>query len=466
VGAVSSSETFTIINTGGAGFTGSVLPAVVSSNPNDTFSSSFMDGNLVISTNNSRLVSLADNPNAQAIATVLANISSTAQGADMAAVRSILQSLPDAQITAAYNTMGPIVDGGIRDNTTASMNNFIGATLDRVHTVLSRQDIINAALDRVDAGFSREDIISAALDKVEGVSGPGNSDETGVSAGDASASDGLWAKPYGSYLSQGTRQGIQGYDALNGGTVVGYDHMVTDNLTLGASAGYAYGKVNSDANDAGTDINSGQGAIYAGYQDPSRNYFINGAGSLAWNWYNGQRNITVGPTINRTAEATYNGQQFGTYVEGGTDINLQNNVKITPLASLQWTHLAIGGYTESNAEDLDLKVNRQDYDLLESGLGAGVSYSEKYDWGTFTREFHTKWLYDFVDDGMSVTANFVGGGASFVNNGASPARSGADLGGKLSFDFKKDLSLIAAFDAELKDGFVGLYGSGTVRYKF
>jgi uncharacterized protein with beta-barrel porin domain len=171
-------------------------------------------------------------------------------------------------------------------------------------------------------------------------------------------------------------------------------------------------------------------------------------------------------TINRVADSEYQGQQTGLYVDGGYKLGVWKNIVLTPLTSLQWTHLAIGSYTESNAGDLDLMVNRQSYNILESGLGASLSSQEKYSWGELTPEFHAKWLYDYIGDGVVVTSQYTGGGGAFTSNGASQAKDGVNLGGKLSFDFKNDISLIAGVDTEVKDNFFGVYGSVTLRYKF
>ena len=111
-------------------------------------------------------------------------------------------------------------------------------------------------------------------------------------------------------------------------------------------------------------------------------------------------------------------------------------------------------------------VNRQSYNILESGLGASISSQEKYNWGNLKPEFHAKWLYDFINNDMSITSSFSGGGASFVTTGARPARNAANIGGSLSFNFKNDLSLIAGVDTEMRDNFIGVYGSVSLRYRF
>ncbi len=422
-----------IIDTGGLDV-GAAPSTVTSTDSHVSFTSSILNGNLVLTANRSSTgyASLGGNSSAITVGNVLDNI--TNPSSDMQTVLNTLEGLSNAQITAALNTMVPIVDAGILDNSGAALDNFIGASLERVLSVLT-------------------------------ACASGNSDTTGVSAGDNPQLNGLWAKTYGSYLVQGTRNGIQGYNAWNSGTAVGFDHLLDDTFTLGISGGYAYGQVNSDANNASTSIQSAQTTLYAGYQGTNIPYFIDAAGSFAYNWYDGSRNIVVG-SINRTAKSYYDGQQYGAYLDGGYKFNLGNNLELAPITSIQWNHLAIGSYTETNAGALDLNVNRQSYDTLESGLGASVSTRLKYDWGHFTPELHAKWLYDFIDDGMVVTSAYTGGGASFTSNGAKPAKDGANIGGKLSFDLKDDISLIAGVDTEIRDNFFGVYGSVSLRYKF
>jgi uncharacterized protein with beta-barrel porin domain len=236
-------------------------------------------------------------------------------------------------------------------------------------------------------------------------------------------------------------------------------------LTLGASLGYAYGRVNSDANNASTYIDSAQGVLYAAYQGESHPYFLDAAGSFSNNWYDGQRDISV-VTINRIADAEYQGQQTSLYADGGYKFDIWKNIILTPMTSLQWTHLAIGSYTESNAGDLGLMVRRQSYNTLESGLGASISTQKKYSWGILSPEVHAKWLYDYITSDMSVTSQFTGGGAAFTSTGAAPARDGVDIGTKLSFDLKHDVSLMAGVDTQIRDNFIGVYGSVALRYKF
>jgi len=392
------------------------------------------DSNYVLTSDHSTngFASLADNANAHTVGAVLDNV--TNPTSDMTNVLNTLEFLPAAKVTSALNTLTPIVDAGVLQTSYASLSNFVASTIQRAQNVLN-------------------------------LASSGKSNSTGLSAGDKADLNGLWAKEYGGYLDQSSNQSIAGYTAWNTGTAVGVDHLFNDSLTVGLSGGYSYGSVSSSVNSGNTDINSAEATLYAGYQDASQPYFIDAAASNAWNWYDARRDISV-DTFDYQASSSYRGEQYGTYLDGGYKIKVTNNLDVAPIASLQWDHLNLGSYTERNAGPLNLRVDRQSYDLLESGLGVSLTMPQTKVFGTMSPEVHVKWLHDFINDSMTTTSSFTGGGASFVTNGAKPAKDGADVGGKLSFDLKKDLSIVAEVDAQMRDNFYSIYGSAELRYQF
>jgi len=76
-----------------------------------------------------------------------------------------------------------------------------------------------------------------------------------------------------------------------------------------------------------------------------------------------------------------------------------------------------------------------------------------------------KWLYDFINDAVALTSTYTAGEPHLPLAALNPPE-GANLGGKLSFDLKNNISVIGECDTELRDQFVGVYGSVTLRYKF
>ena len=432
---IPTNATFKIVDGISTGSTVSVPGTITSSNSRVKFSGSSSSGDLTLTASRSGIgfASLATNSNASAAGNALDNVLSPSS--DMTNGLNTLNGLSNSQTAAALDTVTPIVDAGVLNTTTSSLNNFVGVAMERTENILK---------------LAQNRSTSAA---------------TGLSAGDEEMLNGIWEKGYGSYLNQDTRKDIQGYNAWNAGTALGIDRLLTENITLGISGGYAYGNVDSDANNGNTYINSGQGTIYGGYQFSDIPVFIDAAGTFAWNWYNGRRDITVG-TISRRANAAYDGQQYGAYLGGGYRFDAGHNLFLTPLASLNYMHLHLGSYTETEAGALSLTVASQDYDFLQSGLGARAEYPLKLDCGTLTPAVHGKWLYDFIGDNVQATSTFTGGGASFDTNGADPAQSSFDVGGTLSLALKNDVTITGECDTELKDEFWGIYGSVTMRYNF
>ena len=369
--------------------------------------------------------------NARNVGTVLDNI--TNPSADMTNVLNTMSGLSRAQVAAALDTMVPQVDAGVVNTDRESLNNFTGVSIDRVEKAHTEVQSKHSA-------------------------------RSGVSSGEAGKLDGLWAKGYGSYLNQGTRGGIAGYNAWNAGTALGVDRRFTDALTFGISGGYAYGNVNSDANGANTTINSAQTTLYGGYQDQKRPYFVDTAVSFAYNWYAGRRNINVGNVILRTANGSYDGQQYGAYLGGGYKFKFADAIEVTPLVSLQYNNLQINSYNETGAGALNLNAGTQNYNQLQSGLGGRIATTLSSQWGKVTPELHSKWLYDFFGDPFAVTSTFNGGGADFGANGAKPAINSFNVGGELKLDLRDEIAVTGKIDAQLRQDFSGVFGSFTVRF--
>lgn len=430
---VPNKTTYTIIN-GAAG--GAIAAPVITLTGNNkaTFSPTVTGDELILTSsrdaNGFASNAKAGESNAMAVGTVLDNI--TNPSTDMSNVLNTMEGLSKAQVASTLDTMVPEVDAGVTNTTASALNNFVGVSMDRVENVLTTATAAGSAT-------------------------------SGVSSGEAGKVDGLWAKGYGSYLAQDMRSGIAGYNAWNAGTALGVDHLFADTTTFGVSGGYAYGKVNSDVNNANTIINSAQTTLYGGYQDKNSPFFIDTAASFAYNWYNGRRDINVGGGLLRTANAVYGGQQYGAYLGGGYRFNFTDAIEFTPLLSLQYNNLRINNYAETGAGALNLNVGSQNYNQLQSGLGARVATTMNLKWGKLTPEAHGKWFYDFIGDPFALTSNFNGGGAAFDSNGAKPAVNSFNVGGELKLDLKDEISIIGKVDTQIKEGFSGVYGSFTVR---
>ena len=92
---------------------------------------------------------------------------------------------------------------------------------------------------------------------------------------------------------------------------------------------------------------------------------------------------------------------------------LADEFTITPLVSLQGTHLDIDGYTETGAGDIDLQVAAQHDNFLESGMGMNVARTFDLDDGQeLLPEIHFKWLHELLGQNSYATAMFTATGST------------------------------------------------------
>lgn len=388
----------------------------------------------VTATRTNTYTNIATDANASAAGSQLEAAGAAGATGDMATVLNTMDELSSAQISSALDTVVPQVDGGVMAVSYDALSNFVGLSAERVENIF---------------------MASSEIEK----------DKTGVSTGDEKKLYGWWGKGFGGYLEQDTRKGISGYNAWNAGTAMGIDARALEDFVLGFAGGWAYGKVDSKSNNAETTIDSAQATLYGGYEGVNYPFFIDASGSFAWNWYQGTRDITVGG-INRTANADYDGQQYDAYIGGGYRFKIVENFEITPLASLEYCHLRLASYTETEAGALSLSVGSQSYDFLQSGIGGRMAYTAKCDWGSITPEVHGKWFYEYIGDKMQLSSTFTGGGGAFDTNGFKPDQNSYNVGGMLIFRSKNDISLVGQYDLELKDKYWGQFGSLTLRYEF
>ncbi len=438
---IPSNTTWTILD-GAAGTKGiAVLPTITSNSRVLTFTAAAANGGDDLTVTATRIANVyaddaSGNSNAAAAGAILDSIAAHGATGDMGTVLGALDALPSAAaVDQALQTVLPTVDSGTTTAATNALSQFIGTATDRL-----------------------EGLYAQAHNEETG--------ETGVSTG----SEGrkgfeAWGRGFGEYAHQDPRGTSNGYHATIWGTALGGDTPAFSNrVRLGVSGGYAASDVNSKDNSGASDISSYQSAFYGGYMDPEKPYYINGAFSFAYNTYKGRRNISAG-AIQRMANSSYRGQQYSVLFDGGYTFKTKQ-VNITPIASLQYLHLHIQSYTETGADALNLTVKSQDYDLLETGLGAKFDHSFEVSYGTIIPEIHVKWLYDAITDKQATTSTFSGGGGSFATDGFTPARNALNVGGRLALVTKGNWSFDANYDFEYKQDYTSHTGWADIRYSF
>ena len=357
---------------------------------------------------------------------VLDSLANTATG-DMAFVLGALDSSGDP---AGAGQMQPTVNNGPIQASFGTVSQYTSTVLNRIEQV--------------------------AAARTDGIG------MTGISTGDETAQGGVWAQGFGSYLHQGAQQASQGYTANVWGISFGYDRHLFQNMIAGFSGAFARNNVTTGDVNTRTDADSYQGSLYGSLSKDA--WYLDAVVSFAYNRYDASRHI-VFAGIDRTAKSDYGGYQYSGYFEGGYTVKA-SGLLLTPLVSVQAMRLNLDDYTETQAGALNLKIDRQRYNLFQTGLGAKVAYPVSKKNLKITPELHAKWLYDFAGDAQQAASTFTGGGASFVTTGFEPPRTSGNIGAKLTIMTESNWSVSLNYDFEMKQDFYSHNGWVNLRYEF
>lgn len=278
---------------------------------------------------------------------------------------------------------------------------------------------------------------------------------------------GWWGKGFAYFGAQGSKDSFVGYDSRILGTMIGYDVPLDRDTRVGIGVGYARTDIDGktfDAGSASTDFNTYKATAYIGHERGP--WYVHGEASFGWNAYSGTRHIAF-TGVDRKAEADYNGQDYTAFATTGYHF-FTNGFTITPLASLQYTHVNVDGYTETGAGDVNLKVQSQSFDFLESGLGVKVARAFRWRGGTYLPEAHVKWLHEINNPALEKTAAFTAAtGLPFTTPGLRTADDTFNVGAGLTLlscdCAEKSWSVEAVYDYEWRTDSYSAH-RGLVRY--
>lgn len=281
--------------------------------------------------------------------------------------------------------------------------------------------------------------------------------KTGYAAGDMLEDMGSYGPMLlGNVMRQADRDGILGFTATTGGFGFLGDVPI-DRCRVGWAVSYANGAVKQNGRTGNnTVIDNIQGAIYGSTQYGP--LFFDGVVALGVNRYTGKRNL-IFLQQPLTATAKYNGTQYTGKVRGGFTIPV-SSLEISPLATLQYSHLNQGAYMETGAPGANLSVSATQANVLQLGLGARVADISQGD--DFLPEIHVLYLVDSKSPNLRVTSQFIDGGGSFITTAPPAPKSGVNVGGSLAMMMSDQLLIFGSYDLEAKKSFI----SQSVALKF
>jgi outer membrane autotransporter protein len=164
--------------------------------------------------------------------------------------------------------------------------------------------------------------------------------------------------------------------------------------------------------------------------------------------------------------ASFNAQSFGGRVEGGYRFATIYG-GLTPYAAIQAQNFHTPGYTEAdlNAGGFALGYNSRSATDTRSELGGRFDRLLLLNpEAALTLRARVAWAHDWVSDPTLAAVFQALPGASFLVNGATPAKNSALTSAGAELRLANGVSLLAKFDGEFAAHSSTYAGTGTVRY--
>jgi len=246
---------------------------------------------------------------------------------------------------------------------------------------------------------------------------------------------------------------------------LGADYRVSTDLRVGALFGYGHTDADLDNEGSKAHVDSYTPGVFLTYADKD-GFYANGLFTYTANDYSTDRDIII-PGINRTANGSFSGNQFGGDLDGGYDFH-RGNWTFGPSAGLTYVNLGMDSFTESGANSADLSVNSQSANSLRSRLGGTISYRTEIGSVVVTPHLSAYWQHEFLDNSTNITSAFVGlpGGTFAVQTTAGDSDS-ALLGVGLDAELNQTVTLFIDYGAEAGGAsFFGQSATGGVKLGF
>jgi autotransporter-associated beta strand protein len=273
----------------------------------------------------------------------------------------------------------------------------------------------------------------------------------GANVGDAQANGGdvtrgWWLSGLGGLASHRGRAGDAGAQVPMHGLAVGFDGVVTRDLTLGVSGGEASPQVLLNDADDRTRTRMLQVGAYGRYRRSASR--IDGAIGVGGHWNNTTRAITDGLAI-PVAHASIGGTSLASQIEYGYRFTIGHGIGVEPEAGFQYGRLRFDGATEDGAGVLALVVPERRVTSRRTLTGARVGKS--FDGGTpLMIEGRASWAHE-LDPIADVHMRFAGDTWTDGFNLSAPdqLRNSAVVGVGIAGNRAKRLRFFANVDAEI-----------------
>jgi len=289
----------------------------------------------------------------------------------------------------------------------------------------------------------------------QGLGGSGGDDSNSLLSNRFS----VFVNGVGGFGDTGSSSRENASDFYSAGVVLGVDYRFTNNFVSGLAFGYSHlgsdFQNNINVSGGGIDADIYNLSLFASYD--LGDFYVDGNFTYGWSDYDVTRGVVILSNnaaspggANRIATSNPNGEQYSTGL--GLGYNYQYDAfNLNPYARVDYYHGKIDSYSETGAFGLNLAVDEQNFDSLQSLLGVQLSYVFSHSFGVLIPQFNVGWHHEFLNKSRAINARYT---ADFNNTlltatTDNPDRDYATLGFGFSNVFQGGTQLFFNYQALL-----------------
>ena len=180
---------------------------------------------------------------------------------------------------------------------------------------------------------------------------------------------GIWGDLFGDFMQQDHQRHQYGFHAASGGALLGLDGRALPHFHLGIGGGYTWTNLEWAGAHGKGEISSGYGFAYGSWHRSK--VFIDAAFIGGSNHYEATRHVSF-LSFNRHAKSNHHGYTLAGRLLFGVPFKARK-AEIAPIFSLDYDFVHQNGFTERNANSLNLHVRGKNANLLRGEAGIRIT---------------------------------------------------------------------------------------------
>jgi len=231
---------------------------------------------------------------------------------------------------------------------------------------------------------------------------------------------------------------------------IGADYQIGKNFLVGALFDYSHTDTALDGQGSSATVDSYSPGLFASFAQDG--WFANALGAWTDNAYTEQRVINIG-AFNRIANGAPTGDEEMGDLDGGYEFHSKDKRwTYGPTAGVQYTHLNVDSFTETNGCSSDLSVSNEQDDSLRSRFGGRISYAmfDPADKVTFTPFIDASWQHEYLAGSRCINSSFSElGFGTFTVSTPETSRDSALLVAGVNANISDDVTLFSNYAVQV-----------------